>query len=81
MRSIKLAVLFSLALLFVGATLRSHVSIADSSKPSSTPFIADGGRPVPNPWFVADGGRPVPNPWLTADGGRPVPNPWHSASA
>ena len=69
MRSIKLAVLLSFALLFVGATLRSHVSNADRSKPSELV------RPVigPNPWLVR---RPTPNPWLVADGAHPTPNPW-----
>ena len=76
MRSIKLAVLLSFALLFVGATLRSHVSNADRSKPSSTPVVADGAHPTPNPWLVADGAHPTPNPWLVADGAHPTPNPW-----
>ena len=77
MRSIKLAVLLSLAFLLVGAALSSHVPNADTAKLSTTSWlVADGGHPVPNPWLVADGVHPVPNPWLVADGVHPVPNPW-----
>ena len=54
MRSTKLAVLLSLALLFVGATLRSHVSNADSPKPSIPPLLRMV-KATPNPWLVADG--------------------------
>jgi hypothetical protein len=77
MRSIKLAVLLSLAFLLVGAALRSHVPNATIAKLSTTSWlVADGVHPVPNPWLVADGVHPVPNPWLVADGVHPVPNPW-----
>ena len=77
MRSIKLAVLLSLAFLLVGAALSSHAPNATIAKLSTTSwFVADGGHPVPDPWLVADGGHPVPDPWLVADGGHPVPDPW-----
>ena len=64
MRSIKFAILLSFTFLLVGAALRSHVANANSAKPGSTPVVADGAHPVPNPWLVADGAHPVPNPWL-----------------
>jgi hypothetical protein len=52
MRSIKMVLLFCVALLVAGLLAHSRV------------LTADGGKPVPNPWLVADGGKPVPNPWL-----------------
>ena len=82
MRSIKLAVLLSLAFLLVGAALRLHVPNADTAKLSTTSwFVADGAKPVPDPWFVADGAKPVPDPWLVADGAKPVPDPWLASAA
>jgi hypothetical protein len=64
MRSLKILFLLCLALLMAGLILHSGV------------LTADGGRPLPTPWFTADGGRPLPTPWLVADGGRPLPTPW-----
>ena len=64
MRSIKMVLLFCVALLVAGLLAHSRV------------LTADGGKTVPNPWLTLDGGKPVPNPWLVADGGKPVPNPW-----
>ncbi len=65
MRSIKLAVLLSLAFLLVGASVRSHVTNVDSSKPSSTS------------WFTADGAQAGPRSvagsgWRTATVPRSV---------
>ena len=64
MRSMKMVFLLCVALLTAGLMLYSGV------------LSADGGRPLPTPWFTADGGRPLPTPWLVADGGRPLPTPW-----
>ena len=64
MRSMKIVFLLCVALLMTGLMLYSGAS------------TADGGRPLPTPWFTADGGRPLPTPWLVADGGRPLPTPW-----
>jgi hypothetical protein len=64
MRSLKILFLLCLALLMADLILHSGV------------LTADGGRPLPTPWFTADGGRPLPTPWLVADGGRPLPTPW-----
>jgi hypothetical protein len=79
MRLIKSIFPFSLLLVSSVSMIHSTVTLADGGKPLADPWIlADGGRPVPDPWtLVADGGRPVPDPWaLVADGGRPVPDPW-----
>ena len=76
MRSIKLAVLLSLAFLLVGAALRPHVPNATTAKLSTTSwFVADGGHPVPNPWLVADGGHPVPTGPANAESLGPRPRP------
>jgi|HubBroStandDraft_3_1064219.scaffolds.fasta_scaffold976042_1 hypothetical protein len=64
MRRIRIVFMFCVVLLVAG--LMVHFSV----------LTADGGRPLPTPWFTADGGRPLPTPWLVADGGRPLPTPW-----
>jgi hypothetical protein len=79
MRSVKILLVFSLAILLAAVAVNTG-----KLNPLPSPFgilAADGVHPVPNPWLTADGVHPVPSPWLTADGVHPVPNPWRGLTA
>ena len=84
MRLSKAVFAFCIAVLFVAGLLDGLVTAGAAKPMALSPqqnVVADGGTPVPDPWFVVDGGTPVPDPWLVADGGTPVPDPWRHLTA
>jgi hypothetical protein len=77
MRLVKILFVLCVVLLLAGTAVLTDGMHRGSQPGTSTIPTADGGRPVPNPWFIGpQDGFGV----LTADGGRPVPNPWLIAS-